>query len=316
MRILLTGAAGFIGSHVLDRLRAANHEVVGVDCLEPRVHPAGVKPQWWPDGTELLVCTVDKVPYWALAEAECVIHLAAQVGVADSMLDSYRYIEHNTAQTSAMLDDLLNAMGRGNLKRLIVASSMSVYGHGVLDITESHPCVPVSVYGLTKYDQERLCLMWGEQHRVSTVALRFFNCYGPRQALTNPYTGVLANFAQALLAGKPPIIYEDGGQTRDFIYVADVADAVVRVATMGGPIFGAYNVSTGWPTSILTAARTMGLALGRPDIEPRITGEKRPGDVRDCTGLPDKLRRDAGWGARWTFQSGMEAYAAWLRKTQ
>ena len=287
--------------------------MLGVDSLEPRVHPNG-RPGWWPDSVPLRVTTADKIPYGDLAEAECIIHLAAQVGVADSMVDPWRYLEQNTMQTSAMLDDLLTAMGRGNLKRLIVASSMSVYGAGGHLVPETAPCVPTSVYGLTKYDQERLCLMWGEQHRVSTVALRFFNVYGPRQALTNPYTGVLANFAQALLAGKPPIIYEDGGQTRDFVYVADIADAVVRVATMPGPIFGSYNVCTGWPTSVLTAARSLGLALGRPDIEPRITGESRPGDIRDCTGLPDKLRRDAGWGARWSFTAGMEAYAAWLRR--
>lgn len=313
MRVLLTGAAGFVGSHVLDRLLAANHEVLGVDILEPRVHPDGVKPSWWPDGVELRVRPVGNVEYTDLAEAECVVHLAAQVGVADSMTDPTRYVNHNTLQTVGLLRDLEHAMGRGNLKRLIVASSMSVYGAGGHLVDETAPCVPASVYGLTKYDQERLCLMWGAQHRVETVALRFFNVYGPRQALTNPYTGVLANFAQALLAGKAPIVYEDGGQTRDFIYVQDVADAVIRVATMGGPVFGAYNVCTGWPTSILTAARSLGLALGRPDIEPRITGTKREGDIRDCTGNPDKLRRDTGWGARWSFASGIESYAAWLR---
>lgn len=314
MRVLLLGACGFIGSHVLDRLLAANHEVAAVDCLEPRVHPNGVKPPWWPDSVELRVAHAGSVPYDLLADAECIIHLAAQVGVADSMTDPGRYIHGNTKETSQLLEDLRRPLARGNLKRLVVASSMSVYGAGGMLVPETAPCVPASVYGMTKYDQERLCLMWGEQHRVSTVALRFFNVYGPRQALTNPYTGVLANFAQALLAGKPPIIYEDGGQTRDFVYVQDVADAVVRVATMGGPIFGAYNVCTGFPTSILTAARTLGLALGRPDIEPRITGESRPGDIRDCSGLPDKLRRDAGWGARWSFTAGMEAYAAWLRR--
>jgi dTDP-L-rhamnose 4-epimerase len=313
MRVLLSGSCGFIGSHVLDRLLAANHEVVGVDSLEPRVHPSGTKPPWWPDSVRLIHATADKVPYTELTEAECVIHLAAQVGVADSMADPQRYIQQNTAQTSELLSDLSRALARGNLKRLIVASSMSVYGAGGHLVDETAPCVPASVYGLTKYDQERLCLMWGAKHRVETVALRFFNVYGPRQALTNPYTGVLANFAQALLAGKAPIVYEDGGQTRDFIYVQDVADAVIRVATMGGPVFGAYNVCTGWPTSILTAARSLGLALGRPDIEPRITGTKREGDIRDCTGNPDKLRRDTGWGARWSFASGIESYAAWLR---
>ena len=312
MKVLVSGACGFIGSHVVDRLLADHHEVLGVDSLEPRVHPEGVKPPWWPESAQLVVAEADKIPYWALADAECVVHLAAQVGVADSMVDPQRYIQQNTAQTATLLSDLEHAMGRGNLKRLVVASSMSVYGAGGHLVPESAPCVPASVYGLTKYDQERLCLMWGEQHRIETVALRFFNVYGSRQALANPYTGVLANFAQALLAGKPPIVYEDGGQTRDFVYVQDVAEAVVRTATMAGPIFGAYNVCSGMPTSILTAARTLGLALGRPDIEPRITGQSRPGDIRDCTGNPDLLAKRTGWQSRWSFRSGIEAYARWL----
>jgi len=312
MRILVSGSCGFIGSHVVDRLLAAHHEVLGVDCLEPRVHPEQMKPAWWPDSVELRVCHADAITYTDLAETECLIHLAAQVGVADSMADPDRYIRGNTVETTQLLRNLEQAMARGNLKRLVVASSMSVYGAGGHLVPESAPCVPASVYGLTKYDQERLCLMWGAQHRVETVALRFFNVYGPRQALTNPYTGVLANFAQALLAGQPPIVYEDGGQTRDFVYVADVADAVVRTATMAGPIFGAYNVCTGWPTSILTAARTLGLALGRPDIEPRITNTQREGDIRDCTGSPDLFAKRTGWRSRWMFRTGIEAYASWL----
>lgn len=313
MKVLLTGACGFIGSHVLDRLLAANHEVLGVDALEPRVHPTGVKPPWWPDRVELVVTTVDKVPYWALAEADVVIHLAAQVGVADSMTDPARYVEQNSLQTTVLLNDLRTALARGNLRRLIVASSMSVYGAGGMLVREDAPCVPASVYGLTKYDQERLCLLWGAQHRVETVALRFFNVYGPRQALTNPYTGVLANFAQALLAGQAPIVFEDGGQTRDFVYVSDVADAVVRVATMEAPIFGAYNVCTSWPTTILTAAHTLAQALGVPEITPRITRTKREGDIRDCTGNGDKLARAADWHPRTSFPAGIQAYANWLR---
>ena len=312
MKVLLTGACGFIGGHVLDRLLADGHEVLGVDCLEPRVHASGKKPVWFPPDVDLLVTTVDHVPYWALTEAEVVIHLAAQVGVADSMEDPMRYVSGNSLQTQSFLCDLRAALDRGNLRRLVVASSMSIYGNGGMLVSEKAPCVPASVYGLTKYDQERQFLMFGEQFRKQAVALRFFNCFGPRQAMTNPYTGVLANFAQAVLNGQPPLVFEDGGQTRDFIYVADVADAVVRAATMQGPLFGAYNICTGWPTTLLTAAREMTRVLQRPDIEPVVTGLVRPGDVRDCTGNPDAFRRETGWLARYSFASGMERYAEGL----
>lgn len=313
MRVLVTGAAGFIGSHVLDRLLAAGHEVVGVDCLEPRVHPGQTKPAWWPESVQLHVTEVAHIPYWVYANAEAVIHLAAQVGVADSMTDPLRYVGGNTLQTASFLGDLRAVLHRGILRRVVVASSMSVYGSGGMLVTEDAPTVPASVYGLTKYDQERLCLLWGHQHRIEAVALRLFNVYGPRQALTNPYTGVLANFAQALLAGKPPIIYEDGGQTRDFIYVTDVADAIVRAATMPDTLTGVYNVCTGWPTTILLAARRLALALNRGEIEPHITRQTRPGDVRDCTGNNDKFYRATGWVPRWEFRTGIEAYAAWLQ---
>ena len=312
MKVLLTGAAGFVGSHVLDRLLADGHEVLGIDSLEPRVHPAGVKPRWWPNNVELLVQPVSNIAYWARAEAEVVIHLAAQVGVADSMTDPMRYVQGNTEQTALMLNDLRQCLGRKNLRRVVVASSMSIYGEGGMLVPETHPVVPASVYGLTKYDQERLVLMWGEQHRVEAVALRLFNVYGPRQALTNPYTGVLANFAQAILADKPPIVYEDGGQTRDFVYVADVADAIVRAATMPDTITGAFNVCTGWPTTIIDAALMLRSALHKPALPITITRTQRPGDIRDCTGLPDKFNRASGWYAKRTFADGIEAYAGWL----
>lgn len=308
MNILVTGGAGFIGSFVVEQLRALGHTVNVVDSLEPRVHRIDHYTTQVPAGT--YIAGVRDIPYHLLMEAEVVIHLAAQVGVADSMKDPLRYLEQNTSDTARMLIDMERHFARGTLKRLVVASSMSVYGAGGTRVSEDHAVCPASVYGLSKYDQERLCLMWGERWGIPTAALRFFNVFGPRQQLENPYTGVLANFAKRYLIGQPPIIYEDGQQTRDFIYVADVARAVILAAT--GDAIGVFNVCTGEATTIYQVARLLGNAVGRRDIEPTITHTQRPGDIRHCTGDPTKAMRELGFKAQTTVEDGMTQYGAWL----
>ena len=245
MNILCTGSEGFIGKHVVKKLRALGHDVVGVDNLEPRVHGKDAVMEFAPHDLQV---SYDNIPYSVLREADIVIHLAAQVGVADSMTNPVRYVAHNTMATARFLEDLARP---GRLHKLVVASSMSVYGDPLTaqPIRESHGESPASVYGLTKYDQEMLCKFWGKQHDISTVALRFFNVYGPGQALSNPYTGVIANFANWLLAGERPIVYEDGQQTRDFVYVDDVAEAVVIAALMS-TYHDTYNICTSEPTTV------------------------------------------------------------------
>lgn len=306
-RVLVLGGAGFVGRAVTKRLLELGHAVTIVDSLDERVHK-GREPVI-PEGASFWQAEVRDLPYVAYAEAEVVIHLAAQVSVADSAVDPLRYLQQNTLDTAQMLLDFKRAR---HLKRLVVASSMSVYGEGGVKVTEAHPVCPTSVYGLSKYDQERLCLIWGEQHRIATTALRFFNVYGPGQALDNPYTGVLANFAKKLLHDEPPTVFEDGSQTRDFVYVDDVADAAVTVAMQSEGKSGAYNVCTGQATSVLKAAQLLGHALNKSHIEPHITHTERPGDIRHCTGNPDKLAFHYGWRARTPFELGVNEYARFL----
>ncbi len=308
--ILVTGSEGFIGKHVVKKLRALGHDVTGVDNLEPRVH--GKNPVW---ETSDNFCKVsyDNIPYSVLREVDIVIHLAAQVGVADSMTNPMRYVEHNTMATARFLEDLARP---GRLHKLVVASSMSVYGDPLTaqPIRENHGESPASVYGLTKYDQEMLCKFWGKQHDISTVALRFFNVYGPGQALHNPYTGVIANFANWLLAGERPIVYEDGQQTRDFIYVDDVADAVVIAALMS-TYHDTYNICTSEPTTVegMAIALARALDFDLPEVIPNITGEERPGDIRHCIGNNSRFALEFDWAPR-SVPEGLKLYAPWLHE--
>ena len=316
MNILVTGSAGFIGKHVVKRLLELGHEVTGIDNLEPRVHGEGAVSA--PNEYDFIQVSCANVPYRVLRKANVVIHLAAQVGVADSMVDQIRYVQDNSMATAHFLEDLAFTNYKdGALHKLIVASSMSVYGDPDTSqpIRESHPTAPASVYGLTKYDQEMLCKFWGKQHDVSTVALRFFNIYGPGQALSNPYTGVIANFANWLLAGERPTVYEDGQQTRDFVYVDDVAEAIVIAALMS-TYHDTYNICTGEPTTIGIMAIMLAQALGS-DVLSRsgcnITGEKRPGDIRHCIGNNSRFALEFDWTPR-SVTEGLKLYAPWLQE--
>jgi dTDP-L-rhamnose 4-epimerase len=306
VKILLTGSEGFIGKHVQRKL-PKKCEVVGIDSYEPRVH-----------GDEnianFLGVHAGETPYTSVADADVIIHLAAQVGVADSMTDPFRYLNENTMETMSLLQTIQQAHENGvGPSRIVVASSMSVYGDPETSrgITEDHRATPASVYGLTKYDQERLCLMYGEMLGISTCALRFFNVYGPGQCLTNPYTGVLANFANWILDGKSPIVYEDGQQTRDFVYVEDVAEVVAKAALK--TFDGVYNVCTGIPTTIEEVADELIVWLGGSHA-PEITYTTRPGDIRHCIGDNSKLKAVLPeWNPR-SFYDGIKEYAAYLTR--
>lgn len=305
MRILITGGEGFIATHVKRHL-APEGEIISVDIMEPRVHgdEPKTRPNWgWHAGS---------CPPNIFRDVDIVIHLAAQVGVADSMEDPHRYIYDNTVDTAKFFETL--TMLERPPKRIIVASSMSVYGDPETcnPITERHPVAPASIYGLTKYDQERIALMYGEMLNIPTAALRFFNVYGPEQALTNPYTGVLAIFASALLRGESPTIYDDGHQTRDFIYVDDVARAVARMA-MESDAHGVFNVCTGYATSVLDVANLLRKEL-ESDIPLNIPGILRPGDIKHCVGNGTKLRSElTGWWPR-PLEDGIKEYVEWLRR--
>ncbi len=311
--ILVTGSEGFLGRHVVRKLLELGHAVHGVDNLEPRVHGEAGEPE--ENDSIFYKVSYDNIPYSVLRDTDIVIHLAAQVGVADSMTDMVRYVDNNTWGTSRFLNDLeYSYANSGRLNKIVVASSMSVYGDPdtARPIYESHAVAPASVYGLTKYDQEMLCKFWGVQHDISTVALRFFNIYGPGQALHNPYTGVIANFANWLLNGERPIIYEDGLQTRDFVYVDDVADAVVKAA-LNSTTYDTYNISTGEPTTIKFMAHMLARALSIGDIYPNVTGEKRPGDIRHCIGNSNRFALEFDWTPR-EVREGLAEYTPWLRE--
>jgi len=309
MKILLTGSEGFIGSHVYDQLKAEGHDVIGVDCMEPRVH--GEHPI--PERTDHVLHYGD-IPYHFLEGVDVIVHLAAQVSVADSMKEDWRYHRHNTQEMYDFMGTVRAWVGNGHrLTRFVVASSSSVYGDVELPFREDGPTDPCNVYGLTKLDQEKLALMWGRALHFETVALRLFNVYGPGQCPTNPYTGVLANFARMLLHGESPQITEDGQQVRDFTYVEDVADAIVKVATKPESCqHRLYNVCTGIPTTMAEATHELALCLDRM-VEATITGDYRVGDQRHVLGSPHRLFREFGWVARHPLD-GVYDYAVALRR--
>jgi dTDP-L-rhamnose 4-epimerase len=346
-RILITGGAGFIGSHLSDELLARGYRVRALDCLTKQVHgPGFARPSYLSDGVELIVGDVrDRdIVRRALIDVDAVFHLAAAVGVGQSMYELARYTATNNLGTAVLLEALIEK----RVERLVVASSMSLYGEGLyrnrsgriakavdrtlpqLQISAWEPrsadgeeLAPVptpewkqpslsSVYALSKFDQEQLCLMIGRAYGIPTVALRFFNVFGPRQALSNPYTGVLAIFAARLLNKNRPLVFEDGRQMRDFVNVRDVARAC-RLALEAEDVAGvALNVGSGRACTVLEVARALGAALGEQGIEPEITGKYRMGDVRHCFADISLARRVLGYQPQVSFENGLRELCAWL----
>jgi dTDP-L-rhamnose 4-epimerase len=344
--ILITGGAGFIGSHLADALIREGHRVRVLDNLTPQVHgPARRRPDHLSPGAELVVGDVrdrDKVRE-ALAGIDAVYHLAAMVGVGQSMYQIEQYASANTLGTAVLLE----AVVERRVRRLVVASSMSLYGEGLyrtragalvegtarpvdqlrrgqweLLRSDGSALEPVptpegktpalaSVYALSKYDQERLCLMVGRAYDVPVVSLRFFNAYGPRQALSNPYTGVLAIFASRLLNGAPPLVYEDGLMRRDFVSVHDVVQACVRALAAEGAVGQAVNVGSGRSYTVREIAAEVQRALGRW-IDPEITGKHRVGDVRHCFADIGLARRVLGYEPKVELREGLAELAGWL----
>ena len=319
MRVLVTGGLGFIGSHLTDRLLDMGLEVVVLDNLEYQVH-RGRYPAYANPGAVTIVGDVrnQSLLAQALDGVEVIFHQAARVGVGQSMYEPMRYVEANCLGTAAILDHLANRPH--SVRKLVVASSMSCYGEGVYECPgcgssavkqrtqaqieaktfemlcadcgdtarpvptrEDHPMRPDSVYAVTKRDQEELCLSYGRHSPVPAVALRYFNGYGTRQSLSNPYTGVCAIFCSRLKNGQPPLIFEDGLQMRDFVHVSDIVQA--NVLAMHNPDMDnrAFNVGSGRPVTVLELARTIARVLGR-DVEPTVTGQFRAGDIRHCFG--------------------------------
>jgi len=334
MRVLITGGAGFLGSHLADELLAAGHDVRALDSLVEQVHGGGGAPDYLDPQAELQVGDVrdQEAVARALEGRDAVVHFAARVGVGQSMYELTEYTSVNELGTAVLLQEL----SRRPIERLVVASSMSVYGEGLyeggvevertreqlergewepgpapLPTPETKPLALASIYALSKYAQERACLIAGSAYGIPTIALRFFNVYGPRQALSNPYTGVLAIFASRLLNGKPPLIYEDGLQRRDFVSVHDIARATRLALETGGADGGVVNVGSGTSVTVRELAERLAEVTGIA-IEPETTGDYRFGDIRHCFADISLARRLLGYEPRVGLSEGMSELAEWL----
>jgi dTDP-L-rhamnose 4-epimerase len=339
-RVLITGGAGFIGSHLADELLRSGYRVRSLDSLVEQVHGDARRPAYLAEEVELVSGDLrdPEALKRALDGADSVVHLAARVGVGQSMYQLAEYAAANTTGTAVLLEALLEHP----VRKLLVASSMSIYGEGAYEpapavertreqlergewdprgsngeeltpvpTPETKEPALVSVYALTKFDQERLCLLYGAAYDVPAVALRFFNVYGPRQALSNPYTGALAIFASRLLNDRAPVIYEDGAQRRDFVHVRDVARACRLALERDGADGRAVNVGSGRSASILEVAAALTLVLGK-EIEPELTGKFRAGDIRHCFADATLARDTLGFEAEVALDDGMAELAAWL----
>lgn len=346
-RVLITGGAGFIGSHLCELLLRRGYAVRVVDSFSEQVH--GLE-DYWPtelkNSVEFLRGDVRDaaVVNRAVKGTDAVVHLAAAVGVGQSMYRIADYVSTNDLGTAVLWE----ALAAHPVKRVVVASSMSVYGEGLARTAEGRlieprerdiadlklgrweprgagdmPLEPVptpetkqpaltSVYALNKFTQERLCLIVGRAYGVPTVALRFFNVFGPRQALSNPYTGVLAIFAARLLNGRPPLIFEDGRQRRDFVHVRDVARACLSAIESSEVDSQVYNIGSGQSRTVLDVARSLGQALGRPDLTPQVTGRYRAGDIRHCFADISRARADLRFEPAEPFEAGIAELAEWI----
>ena len=347
MEILITGGAGFIGSHLADELLSQGHRVRALDNLSPQVHGRGaVRPPYLHPDVELVRGDVREATavQLALNGVDAVFHFAAAVGVGQSMYEIESYTSVNNLGTAVLLQQLTERP----VKRLVVASSMSVYGEGLYhDATgavraardrtleqlrrgeweaageDGAPLEPVatpewkapalsSVYALSKFDQERLCLMIGRAYGIPTVALRFFNVYGTRQALSNPYTGVLAIFASRLLNDRPPLIFEDGLQRRDFVSVLDVVRACTLALDRTEAESGVFNIGSGRAYTVLEVANMLAAILGKR-IEPDVCGKYRVGDIRHCFADISLAREALGYEPAVSLEEGLVELAAWLQ---
>jgi dTDP-L-rhamnose 4-epimerase len=359
MNILVTGGAGFIGSHIVDELLARGHRVRVLDSLWPQVHGdlGGKPPAYLSREAEFVLGDVRDADALdrALTGIDAVFHEAAAVGVGQSMYAIRDYTDANVMGTAILLDLIVNRH-RDHIRKIVVASSMSIYGEGryidpgigakvvpqprtqaqlearrweplvpgtdrsaaPIPCDEDKPVEPTSVYAINKRDQEEMVLAVGRAYGIPAVALRYFNTYGPRQALSNPYTGVAAIFSARYLNGRAPMIFEDGGQSRDFVHVRDIARANALALESPKADGHAINVGTGRPTSILQIAQMLLKLLypGRSDaaeLQPQILGQFRPGDIRHCYADISRARALLGYEPTIPFEQGVAELVEWVR---
>jgi dTDP-L-rhamnose 4-epimerase len=343
MQVLVTGGAGFIGSHVVDALVGEGHRVRVLDALSDSAHAA--RPAYLRDDVDYV--EADLADVTAVREvatgADAVAHLAARVGLGRDFSDVTDYVADNALGTANLLRALAEV---GFAGRLALASSMVVYGEGRyraadgrlvrpgarrpadLDagrfeptdphtgqdlqpepVPESAPLDPRSTYAVTKVTQEHLCRVFGRERRSPVTLLRYHNVYGARMPRDTPYAGVASIFRSAYEDGRAPRVFEDGGQRRDFIHVRDVAAATVRALLVDRPVDGPVNVATGTPRTVFDLAMALRDGFGGAAAPPQVTGEWRAGDVRHVFADPDRARRDLGFVAEVLFEEGVAEFA-------
>ncbi len=316
-KILVTGGAGFIGSHLVDALVDQGHQVRVLDAVVPQVH-AGGKPEFLNPKAELLrgdICDRAQVQK-ALDDVSVIFHQAAEVGVGQSMYEMERYVRANTEGAYTC-----PKCGPQSPK---LRSSEQLVKHDwelhcnrcgaelkATPTSEEKPIYPTSVYAISKQDQEQLCLVVGRSYGVPTVALRYFNVYGTRQALSNPYTGICAIFSSRLLNDQPPIVFEDGEQTRDFVHVSDIVQANLRAMDADRADYETMNVGTGVATSVKQMAKLLSDGLGRK-IPAQVVGKFREGDIRHCAADISKAKRLLGYQPAISLQKGIPELLTWV----
>lgn len=349
--ILVTGGAGFIGSFLVDELVRQGHSVRILDNLDKQVH-GGKKPYYLNTKAEFMLGDVTCTDDWekALVDIDIVYHLAAAVGVGQSMYQIRHYMESTSMGTSNLLDHLANK--EHDVKKMIVAASMSSYGEGAYKCGScgvvypplrseeqmkqgkwelfcpgcGKPLKPIptdekkyqhcnSIYAIGKKVQEDMVQLVGKTYGIPSVATRFFNVFGPRQSLNNPYTGVAAIFMSRIKSGNRPVVYEDGLQTRDFISVHDIVKALVLVMESNSANYETFNVGTGRPLTIKSIAETLAKVYGS-DIKPEIQNKFRKGDVRHCYADITKIRTKLGFEPSVSFEEGMREFIEWSRKQE
>jgi dTDP-L-rhamnose 4-epimerase len=347
--VLITGGAGFIGSHLADRLIAAGYPVRILDALLPQVHPGG-KPSYLNPAAEFRHGDVRDAPSVraALEGVDVVVHFAAAVGVGQSMYEVVHYSSVNVMGTATLLEAIVKERSRP--RRLLVASSMSIYGEGLYicracgpqspgprpssqlerhdwamrcpncgtamepaPTPEAKPIIPTSVYAINKRDQEEMVLAVGRSLGIGAVALRFFNVYGDRQALSNPYTGVCAIFSSTLLNHRRPLVFEDGLQMRDFVHVSDLVSACVLAIERRDVSDAVFNIGTGRPTNLLELVSMLRQEIpGAQTIEPALVGQFRDGDVRCCYADISRAKTALGFSPTVTIEQGVKGLARWV----
>lgn len=347
--VLVTGGAGFIGSHLVDALVERGERVRILDALVPQVHEAGVPAYLNPEAELVQADLADADAVGKVLDGiDVVFHQAAEVGVGQSMYEIGRYVRANDLGTAILLEEI--AKRRERIRKLVVASSMSIYGEGAyrcetcgpatpqlrsaeqllarrwevlcpscggelepIPTNEEKPLFPASIYAITKQDQEQFSLVFGRAYGIPTVALRYFNVYGTRQALSNPYTGVCAIFSSRLLNDQRPVIFEDGQQSRDFTNVSDIVQANLRALDTSHADYHAVNVGTGAATSVLEVGLLLARGLDKA-ISPEVVGKYREGDIRHCVADITRARALLGYEPTVALEDGIPELLEWVRQ--